>query len=69
MSFDYSILLIALKYLVASALVAGIALAPAYLARVNGKDKTNMVIVRISSWLFGWTGIGWLFALYWAVRK
>jgi len=44
-------------------------LAPSYLARANGKDAYNMLIVRMSSWLLGWTLIGWLFALYWAVKK
>ncbi|MDR1360815.1 MAG: hypothetical protein LBJ18_00700 [Rickettsiales bacterium] len=61
--------LLPIKYIFAGLLVAAIALAPAYLARVNGKDKLNMGIVRISSWLFGWTGVGWLFALWWAVKK
>jgi len=61
--------IIVFKYLVCIALVVGILLAPSWLARKGGKDKYNMLIIRISSWLFGWTGVGWLYALWLAVRK
>jgi hypothetical protein len=43
-------------------------LAPAYLARLNGKGKMDMGVVRISSWLFGWTIVGWFVGLYWAIK-
>ena len=58
-----------LKYALAAVVVITIMLAPAWLARQTKKDKTKMVIVRIYSWLLGWTGIGWLVALYLAVKK
>lgn len=58
-----------IKYILYISIFTIIFLAPAYLARANGKDAYNMVIVRVSSWLLGWTGIGWLFALYWAAKK
>lgn len=57
------------KYIIASMVIIAIVLAPAWLARQNKKKKLDMGIVRISSWLFGWTGVGWLFALFWAIKK
>ncbi|MDR1337777.1 MAG: superinfection immunity protein [Rickettsiales bacterium] len=61
--------MIILKYIICSAIVVGVMLAPAYLARVNGKAKCDMMIIRMSSWVFGWTVIGWLLALFWSIRK
>ena len=43
--------------------------APAYIARQTKKDKTDMFKVRVASWLLGWTGVGYLLSLYWAVKK
>ena len=68
MIYGINVLLI-IKYAAAIAIVIGIRLAPAYLARVSGRDKYNMLLVRIYSWLFGWTGIGWLIALFWGIKK
>lgn len=68
MSLMMTVLLI-LKYAICIAIVTGIALAPAYLARVAGRKKYDMLLVRCYSWLFGWTGIGWLIALWWGVKK
>ncbi|MDR2413036.1 MAG: superinfection immunity protein [Rickettsiales bacterium] len=64
-----TICLLILKYLLCIAIIIGVVLTPAYLARVNGKKAYDMMLVRISSWLLGWTGIGWLFALFWSVKK
>jgi len=58
-----------LKYAVAFAVIVAIILAPAWLARQTKKDKTTNGLVRIYSWLLGWTGIGWLVALYMASKK
>ena len=66
MIYGINVLLI-IKYAAAIAIVIG--MAPAYLARVSGRDKYNMLLVRIYSWLFGWTGIGWLIALFWGIKK
>ncbi|HNY25387.1 MAG TPA: hypothetical protein PKJ33_02475 [Alphaproteobacteria bacterium] len=44
-------------------------LAPSYLAVKNGKGDYDAVIVRFSSWLLGWTGLGWIFGLFWGTRK
>ena len=57
------------KYIVAAMVFACIILAPAYLAAKNGKGKVDAMRIRVASWIFGWTGIGWLLALFWAVRK
>ncbi|MBP5485706.1 MAG: superinfection immunity protein [Alphaproteobacteria bacterium] len=57
------------KYIVAIITLVVIVLTPAYLAAKNEKDKLSQLRIRAASWLFGWTGIGWLLALFWAVRK
>ena len=57
------------KYIVAAIVLVCIILAPAYLAAKNGKDKFIALRVRVASWVFGWTGIGWLLALFWAIKK
>ncbi|MCL1892183.1 MAG: hypothetical protein FWF97_02755 [Alphaproteobacteria bacterium] len=61
--------IIALKYIFAALLIIVIIMAPAYLARQMKKGTVDMGIVRCGSWLLGWTGVGWLFALWWAVKK
>ena len=68
MQISLDILLYA-KYAGAAMILIIIGLAPAWLARQTKKDKLDMVMIRCASWLFGWTGVGWLWALYWAVRK
>jgi hypothetical protein len=68
MLFEINFLLI-LKYAVCTAVLTGIVLAPAYLAGVNGKDKHAVLLIRAASWLLGWTVVGWLWALYYSVRK
>ncbi len=62
-------ILLIVKYALAIAIVWCIVMAPAYLARQTSKKKYDMMRVRVSSWLFGWTGIGWLIALIFGVRK
>ena len=57
------------KYALCILIIIGILMAPAYIARKNGKGKPDMHAVRIASWVFGWSVIGWLWSLYWAVRK
>ena len=58
-----------IKYIVAVIALVAIILAPAYLAAKNDKDKITAMRIRVASWVFGWTGIGWLLALFWAVKK
>jgi len=62
------ILLIA-KHLATICVFICILLAPAYLATVNGCNKYDQMRVRCASILFGWTIIGWVFALFLAVKK
>ena len=57
------------KYIAAIILFVVITMAPAYLAAKNGKDKFMCLRIRTASWVFGWTGVGWLLALFWAVKK
>ncbi|MBQ5700071.1 MAG: superinfection immunity protein [Alphaproteobacteria bacterium] len=65
---DINFLLI-IKYALACILTIGIVFAPAWVARQNGKGKPDMHAVRLGSWIFGWSIIGWLWALFWATRK
>ncbi len=58
-----------IKYIVAAGALVAIILAPAYLAAKNDKAKAVAMRIRVASWVFGWTGIGWLLALFWAVKK
>ena len=68
MNTNLDILLI-IKYTIAVILTVGIILAPAWIARQNGKGKPDMHAVRLGSWIFAWSFIGWLWALFWGVRK
>lgn len=61
--------LLILKYAICVLISIGIIMAPAWIARQNGKGKPDMHAVRLASWVFGWSIIGWFWALYWAVRK
>ena len=58
-----------IKYALCVLLLIGIILAPAWVARQNGKGKPAMQAVRLGSWVFGWSIIGWIYALYQATKK
>jgi hypothetical protein len=58
-----------IKYALCVLLLIGIILAPAWVARQNGKGKPAMQAVRLGSWVFGWSIIAWLWALYQATKK
>jgi len=58
-----------IKSILCICIVLVIFLAPSYLAVKNGKGDYDAVIVRFSSWLLGWTGLGWIFGLFWGTRK
>lgn len=64
----FDILLFA-KYILSACLVLVILLAPSYLAVLNGKGDYDVLIVRLSSWLLGWTIVGWFFGLFWSIKK
>lgn len=57
------------KYALCALLLAIIVLAPAWIARQNGKGKPDMHAVRLSSWVFGWSVIAWIWSLFWATKK
>ena len=57
------------KYIIAIVLIALVLFAPAYLARQTNKDKTDMVRIRIGSWLLGWSVVAWIWALFASIRK
>lgn len=61
--------LLLIKYLIATAILIFVILAPAWIARQTSKNKQDMILVRIASWILGWTGIGWLWALFWGTKK
>ena len=65
---DINFLLI-IKYTLAVLLTISVFMAPAWVARQNGKGKPDMHAIRLGSWIFGWSIIGWLWALFWATRK
>lgn len=58
-----------IKYTAAILILLIILFAPAWIARQNNKGKTDMHAVRLGSWIFGWSIIGWLWALFWSTRK
>lgn len=57
------------KYVIATALLIGVIMAPAWIARQNKKGGLDMGMVRLIGWLLWWTFVGWLFALFWAAKK
>lgn len=57
------------KYAICVILLIAIILAPAWIARQNGKGKPDMHAVRLASWIFGWSIIAWIWSLFWATRK
>ncbi|MCL1902347.1 MAG: hypothetical protein FWG18_01820 [Alphaproteobacteria bacterium] len=62
-------ILIAIKYIAAAAIVWGIWMFPAWIARQNKVSDQQMVRIRFTSWGLGWTGVGWLIGLWLAVKK
>jgi len=68
MILNVNILLI-LKYAILVGLFIAILLTPAFLANANGKSKYDNMRVRVGSFLFGWSFIGWIFALFISSKK
>lgn len=68
MVIDADILLIA-KRAAAIFVFICVIFAPAYLAAVNDRDKYDKMRIRCASILFGWTIVGWVFALFLAAKK
>ncbi len=66
---NMQILIVFLKYILAISIIIVIFMAPAWLAKQTKKDKNTNGFVRLASWVFGWTIVGWLVALYLAAKK
>ncbi len=66
---DITGIFVVLKYAACVVILFGLILLPAWLARQNGKGKPDMHAVRLGSWIFGWSIVGWIWALFWATRK
>lgn len=62
-------ILMLVKYTVAILLFLCVLLAPAYLAVVNDRDKLDRMRIRCGSLLFGWSFIGWFYALFISSKK
>ena len=62
-------ILLILKYIGVIAIFIGIVLTPAYLASANNRSKFDKMRVRTGSILFGWSFVGWLFALFISAKK
>jgi hypothetical protein len=60
--------LLVIKYVIAAAVILVVWAFPAWVARQNKVEDAQMMMIRVSSWGFGWTGFGWLLGLYWAVK-
>lgn len=58
-----------LKYAFVIGIFICIVLAPAYLAAANESKPYDRMRTRCGSWLFGWSFIGWIFALFVSAKK
>lgn len=62
-------ILLVLKYAVAIFVFICLIMTPVYLSVVNDSSKYDRMRVRAGSWFFGWTFVGWLFALFVSTKK
>ena len=62
-------ILLVLKYIALVVIFMCIILAPAYLASANSRSKYDQMRVRMGSLMFGWSFIGWIFALFVSAKK
>lgn len=68
MIYGISILTV-LKYIALICIFVCIVLAPAVLACANDRSNYDMMRTRVGSWLFGWSFLGWIFALFVSSKK
>lgn len=66
---DISTAILIVKYILAISILTGILCSPAWIARQTEKNKQDMFLVRLGSWLFGWSIIGWFYALVIGTKK
>ena len=69
LSFELGTLIILAKYAVGGGALVCVACAPCWLAEKNKKSALVVLQVRAAAWLFGWTGVGYMIALYLAAKK
>ncbi len=69
LNMNVSTLILIAKYIIGTMIVISIICAPAWVARQTDKGKQDMHIVRTGSWLFGWSIIGWFYALFIGTKK
>ena len=62
-------ILAVLKIMAVVGIFICLVLAPAYLAAANKSAKYDCMRTRVGSWLFGWSIIGWFFALFVSAKK
>lgn len=62
-------IILTIKYILATSIFVGIVCAPAWIARQTDKNKQDMFLVRLGSWLFVWSIVGWFYALVVGTRK
>ena len=62
-------ILLILKYAAVIFIFVCLVMTPAYLAIINDSSKYDRMRVRVGSWMFGWTFVGWLFALFVSAKK
>lgn len=62
-------ILLVIKYIALICVFICLLLAPAYLACANNSSNYNRMRVRFGSWMFGWSFVGWLFALFVSTKK
>jgi hypothetical protein len=44
-------------------------MAPSWFAWLNNKQPVEVFKIRVASFAFGWTGVGWLWAMWVANRR
>lgn len=62
-------ILLILKYVAVIFIFVCLIMTPTYLAIINDSSKYDRMRVRVGSWMFGWTFVGWLFALFVSAKK
>ena len=62
-------IMLVVKHICMVGILICIILTPAYLACANDRKKDDLARIRGGSWLFGWTFVGWVFALFLSAKK
>ncbi len=62
-------ILVLVKYAAIIFIFVCIIFAPVYIACANNRSAYDLMRTRMGSWMFGWSIIGWLFALFVSSKK